>query len=111
MLKAILLLCFHFILFGGNYFNIRNSNTYWKEIFVNNSWRIAQPFLYINQIKESIIPFPPLYKQKRINAENEKQFTKNEQSKRYFIFKPKATEQTVNVLLNQTFEVKQQELA
>ena len=66
---------------------------------------IGVPNLHLNEIREVLIPIPPLSEQKRIVAEIEKQLAKTKQLKEHITANQQATEQLLKALLHGAFEV------
>jgi type I restriction enzyme S subunit len=85
------------------------NSTVAKKQFNKRLRGIGVPNLHLNQIREVVIPIPPLSEQKRIVAEIEKQFAKTEQLKEHIIANQQATEQLLKALLHQAFEVEEME--
>ncbi len=80
-----------------------------KKQFNKRLRGIGVPNLHLNQIREVVIPIPPLSEQKRIVSEIEKQIAKTKQLKEHIIANQQATEQLLKALLYQAFEVKEME--
>lgn len=81
-----------------------------KKQFNKRLRGIGVPNLHLNQIREVVIPIPPLQEQKRIVAEIEKQLAKTKQLKEHIIANQQGTEQLLKALLHQAFEVKKMEI-
>ena len=66
-----------------------------------------QPKLSQGNLNIIPVPLPPLFEQKRIVVEIEKQLAKTKQLKEHIIANQQATEQLLKALLHQAFEVKE----
>jgi type I restriction enzyme S subunit len=84
---------------------------YLFKIFEANMMKLATGATWQNIntdiLKNQPVPIPPLFEQKRIVAEIEKQFAKTKQLKEHIIANQQATEQLLKALLHQAFEVKE----
>jgi type I restriction enzyme S subunit len=65
--------------------------------------------LTIEKLKDAEFPLPPLFEQKRIVAEIERQLAKTKQLREHIIANQQATEQLLKALLHQAFEAKENE--
>lgn len=65
--------------------------------------------LLLGDMRNIVVPLPPLSEQKRIVAEIEKQLEKTKQLKEHIIANQQATEQLLKALLHQAFEVEEKE--
>lgn len=68
---------------------------------------IGVPNLHLNQIREVLVPLPPLNEQIRIVPEIEKQLAKTKQLKETIISNQLATEQLLKALLHEAFVVEE----
>jgi type I restriction enzyme S subunit len=85
-----------------------------RIVFLKNGERImkgvaGQQRVPTDYFYNTLIPLPPLSEQKRIVAEIEKQFAKTKQLKEHIIANQQATEQLLQALLHQAFEVREVE--
>jgi type I restriction enzyme S subunit len=96
-------------------YSVENIDFNWLAFFLKAldlnklSYKGNQPVISGARVYPLVVPLPPLFEQKRIVAEIEKQFALTKQLKEHIIANQQATEQLLKALLHQAFEVKEME--
>lgn len=92
-----------------NYFHKIVLSPYFQKFIFSSTTGAGREGLPKYNLEQFVIPLPPLYEQKRIVSEIEKQFAKTKQLKEHIIANQQATEQLLKALLHQAFEVREVE--
>ena len=92
-----------------NYFHKIILSPYFQKFIFSSTTGAGREGLPKYNLEQFVIPLPPLSEQKRIVAEIEKQFEKTKQLKEHIIANQQATEQLLEALLHQAFEVEEKE--
>lgn len=90
-----------------NYFHKIVLSPYFQRLIFSSVTGAGREGLPKYNLEQFLIPLPPLFEQKRIVAEIEKQLAKTKQLKEHIIANQQATEQLLKALLHQAFEVEE----